>query len=79
MGVLDRHVNGDRGGSGVPGLGGRVLPPIRSGRRHGDGVVRFKGAIDMMKEKGMIEPRKMDLALLVRVLFSEGEWEQPHV
>lgn len=52
---------------------GNTLPPL------GKKISKFNQALDLMRDRGMLQKKdkKMDLATLVMVLSSKGDWSHP--
>ena len=71
----------DEGGMDNEGLNGGVENGVMENgisENGAVGLVRFKKALGTMRTKGTIKKKsKMDLANLVMVLSSEGEWRSP--
>lgn len=70
--VKERHKNGALNGAPV-GPRGNTLPPLDNSK-----FAKLHRAVESMKEQGMLKnKKKMDLATLVMVLSSKGDWEAP--
>ena len=65
--------NGKAHNSNPLGTKGNKLPPLKN-----DKFQRIRDAVQKMKDQGIIKPKKkMDLAALVMVLSSKGDWSAP--
>ena len=65
--------NGKAHNSNPLGTKGNKLPSLKN-----DKFQRIRDAVQKMKDQGIIKPKKkMDLAALVMVLSSKGDWSAP--